>query len=122
MIIKFVLVLMSVGLAFITIFTTLFSFLIGDRYYLLLNCNLPFLPPENLAFYLINMVHQLYTLITAFLYVNQFLHFVYSCLTCVVMHLEAIKVLIGNMEEGIRVKDFHKWLKLVATEIQDVKM
>lgn len=102
--------------------STLFAFVVlGKKYYLPLMSHLPFLPPTELAWYLINFVHQTYFVFSAIPYICVYVNLIFPIFLHVNVHLNGIKLLIGNMKEGIEAGDFDQWLKLVVVETRDNK-
>lgn len=83
--------------------------------------HLPFLPPVNLPFYLINLVHQVYTICFGLIWSLATVCFIFTMSIQAWFHLEAIKSLVGNMREGIATEGYQNWLKQISIELVDVK-
>lgn len=93
----------------------------GNYHPLPLKSHLPFLPPINPIFYLINLVQQTYTFIQALLYARAVVGFILTVLVHAYCDLGAIDVLVGHMSDGIKTGSFQDWLRLTASEFQDCK-
>lgn len=100
----------------------IFAFLVWDEPYLLpFRFELSFLPVTNLLSYLPNFIFHVVVLWTQGCYILLIITIVYLVVVHVIVYLEAIQVLVGNMEEGIKARNFHQWLKTVSIEVRDVK-
>lgn len=120
--IKFVFATVASSAIAITILFPLLSYIVNQEDYTLpAAIYLPFLPPTNLACYFINLVHQAYVLYCALIWGFIFVNIIFTILIHAWIHLEAIKVLVGNMKEGIATKNYQDWLKLVLIELADAK-
>lgn len=120
---KFATVLITSGGLSVSVLITAFQFfVVGKADYLPIRCYFPFLPPTNLISYLINFIHQTYSVFTVCGYALLFFYFKVSCLIYLLAHLYAIEKLVGHMDKGINAKDFHAWFKLIAREIHAAKM
>lgn len=96
-----------------------YAYFFMDSYVLPAHCHLPFLKPVNVLTYLINFIQHLYVGTTIML-----CWYLMNCCFIIILihfyaHLDAIKVLVGNMEEGIRAGDYQKWLKSIKYELND---
>lgn len=120
-------------LFFILIFITIFFavcfispfvvYLIFDRKFPLpYELHIPYLEPINWTFYIINFSHQLYTVSTIVFLMIMTFSSVSLGLIYVIAHFEGIKYLVECMEPKTLTGEFDQWLKVVAIQMQDVKM
>lgn len=97
-------------------------FIRGEKFYAPLRFELPFLPKDNWICYLINILQQSYIVLYLGFLVLVYQLFLMSILAHVLVYLDAIQLLIGNMKKGIEEGDFQIWLKTVAIEVRNVKV
>lgn len=80
------------------------------------------LEPNNWPFYLINLLHQLYALAALCFFLAYAVCLILTFLVHVLVHLEAISLLVGNMDEGIKAGSLEEWLRAVSIEVKHLKM
>lgn len=97
-------------------------FIRNESYFVPLRSEIPFLPKGNIFVYLINMFQQSYVILTLFFTILMYNNFTSAVLICVIFYLDAIKLLMSNMTQGIKEIGFNLWLKTVATEVRNVKV
>lgn len=106
----------------ITILLPLSKYLFsGDAFPLPSQIHLPFLHATNPVFYFINYSHQIYVMSFALVSYLAVYSFSFTIIIHAWIHLEGIKVLVGNMNEGIAIIGYENWLKSIAIELEDVK-
>lgn len=77
--------------------------------------------PKHPIMYLVDNLHIAYAFITAAMFIMHTGFILVSFVIHIIYHFEAIKVLVRNMEEGMRVGSFEKWLKSVSLEVNFLK-
>lgn len=104
------------------LFETLYKYFVKHESFVLqLHSHLPYLPPTNWIFFLINFIHQGYLTLITCIFVTYCLSFLNACLVRFVVHLKALDIMVVNMGTGIVEGSFQQWLKNVSMEFYDAK-
>lgn len=83
--------------------------------------HLPFLPPNNWLFFIINYVHQTYAVACLGLLSLITSMFYFAFLVHILSYFDAISVLVNNMQEAVEIESFKSWIKLVSIEFQELR-
>lgn len=113
-----------IGSACVSIIIALTSFkhfIGGESFALPLFCHLPFLPPVIWPFYLLNLVHQIYSIFVASIWCLVMTCCTFTIIMHILVHLESIQIFVGSMRKGIVEKSFEEWIKLISQEVASVK-
>lgn len=99
----------------------LFYFAFNEAYSTPLGFELPILPAADMVSFFINWIDHFIVLFTGRCFTEIFVYFIFVVLVHCIIYLDAIQILIGNMERGIEDGSFHDWLKTVASEVRNFK-
>lgn len=85
------------------------------------NVHLPFLPPTNRGFFIINYVHQTYALVCLALFalISDRLYFTF--MIHILFYFDAIQALLTNMKEGIETESYDSWTKQITVEFKELR-
>lgn len=119
------LALFASGNAFLALTVGMLGFkllVLRKSFPLFIDVHLLFLAPNNLPIYLINLLHQLYAIVVIVSILSYAACFLLTFLIHVLVYLDAISVLVRNMDEGIKAESLEKWIRAVSIEVKHLKM
>lgn len=112
---------------FVFIFThfgllILYNLILKEKYSLPGNFFLPFLPPKNLFLFFLNEIHQFFAfgLLCVHLFTSVSLFFI--VMSHFIVDLDAIERLITNMTTFVKSRQYSNWVKMLAVEIEALKV
>lgn len=98
------------------------NLVLHEKYALPGNFFIPFIPPHNIYLFLINEIHQFFAFGTLCVHTLASIVLFFVVMSHYLVNLDAIQRLIENMSAFVGTGEFMDWVRLVAIEIEAVKV